>query len=158
MTDRKGMPNPKRLKLDDLKRDNVFKAPDGYFDRLPAQIQERIKQPDDYGYRPVLVTSLKFALPVIILVAVIFQLDLFSPTVTPYHDPLALIDEVSSQDLVAYLGETDITTDEILEEIDINNMDLEFASQGMQLLNDFDLENGELDQILKEYDIEGDYL
>jgi len=52
MNDRRKIPE-KPLKLDDLKPENIFSTPDGYFDRLPAQIQARIKKREDYGFRPV---------------------------------------------------------------------------------------------------------
>ena len=158
MTERREIPKEKPLKLDGLKRENIFRTPDAYFDRLPAQIQARIKKQEDYGFRPVLVTSLKLALPVIILAVVIFQMDLFAPDKSSDQDPMALIDEVSTQDLVAYLGETDITAEEILEEIDFQNIDLDFSVEGALLLDDVDLENSEINLILEEYGIEGDYL
>ncbi len=157
MTDTRKIPKGKPLKLDELKRDNVFRAPDGYFDGLPAQIQARINKRQAHRISPVLVTSLKFALPVVVLAIVVFQLDLFAPE-SADQDPLALIDEVSTEDLITYLGKTDITADEILEEIDLNSMDIDFSDQGAVLFNDFELENDEINQILEEYDIEGDYL
>lgn len=157
MNDRRKIPE-KPLKLADLKPENIFSTPDGYFDRLPAQIQARIKKREDYGFRPVLVTSLKFALPAVILAVIIFQLDLLAPDTITKHDPVALINEVSTQDLIAYLGETDITAEEILEELDLDNMDIYFSEEGTLLLNDFDLDSDEINQILEEYYIEGDYL
>lgn len=158
MSDKREIPKKKLFKLDELKRENIFRTPDGYFDQLPAQIQARIKKREAYGFRPVLVTSLKFALPIIILAVVIFQLDLFAPQVSSEPDPLALLNEVSTQDLVAYLGETDITAEEILVELNLDDNEIDFSEEGILILDDFDLENGEVNRILEEYDIEGDYL
>jgi hypothetical protein len=57
-------------KLDDIPKKNIYKVPDGYFDRLPTVIQARMAKAP--GRTPLAVTlrfSLRYALPVIALVA-----------------------------------------------------------------------------------------
>lgn len=56
-------------KLDDIPKQSVFKVPDGYFDQFPTIVQARmakeVRRPPLHG---VLSFSLKYALPVVVLV------------------------------------------------------------------------------------------
>lgn len=130
-------------KLEDIPKNNPFTVPDGYFDKLPGIIQSRIaegeakKQP-----RPYFRYALQYAMPVVVLivVAVIY----FTPKESEsYEDILA---SVSTEQLAAYLADSDITTGDILESAGLNEESAE-AIEAEVYFNDIDLED------LSEFDL-----
>lgn len=130
-------------KLDDIPKHNPFSVPDGYFDKLPGVIQARISQPAaEKQARPYFRYALQYALPVIalIIVAVVY----FTPKETEsYNDILAT---VSTEQLAAYLADSDITTDDILEFSELDEESAE-AIEAEVYFNDIDLND------LNEFDL-----
>jgi hypothetical protein len=130
-------------KLEDIPKNNPFSVPDGYFEKLPGVIQARIaegvteKQP-----RPYFRYALQYALPVIalIIVAVIY---LTPKEAESYNDILA---SVSTEQLAAYLADSDITTEDILESGELDEESAE-AIEAEVYFNDIDLED------LSEFDL-----
>jgi len=53
----------RKFQLNDLKKENILKVPEGYFDDLPMRIQSRIEQPKSIWEHSTLSFSLKYALP-----------------------------------------------------------------------------------------------
>jgi hypothetical protein len=99
-------------KLEDIPKNNPFTVPDGYFDKLPGVIQARIdagrvKQPVPY-----IRYALQYAMPVIALVIVAILYLQPGEQAEGYDDILA---SVSTEELVAYLADSDITTDELVD-------------------------------------------
>lgn len=105
-------------KLEDIPKKDLFKAPDGYFDKLPGIIQARVVKPEP---KSIWVPVLKFALPVLALVTVgIFWFS--NPATQSLETELASID---TDQLVAYIDineiawedeeVTDLSADELLE-------------------------------------------
>jgi hypothetical protein len=108
-------------KLEDIPKNNVFEVPEGYFDRLPGVIQARVAEakPEPI-WSPWVKYGLKYALPVMaIVVAAFFFRNAGSPSTED------LIASVDSADLVAYLGDTDISSDDLLETISLDNLEAE---------------------------------
>ncbi|HMV10409.1 MAG TPA: hypothetical protein PK325_05995 [Cyclobacteriaceae bacterium] len=108
-------------KLEDIPKNNPFSVPDGYFDKLPGVIQARIDAGRVKKPVPYLRYALQYAMPVValIIVAVFY----FRPQAAAesYNDLLA---SVSSEQLVAYLADSDITTDDL---VDAGTLDEESA-------------------------------
>ena len=104
-------------KLEDIPRKNVFEVPEGYFDRLPGIIQARVAEKENsHAWSPYFRYSLQYALPALILVvASIFYFR--TPEALSVQDLLASVD---SEQLVAYLGESDLNTDELLEFVSLD--------------------------------------
>src|SRR5690349_17898640 len=104
------------MKLEDIPKKGVFKVPDGYFEELPSKIQKRIDTPtpgwqNSFGYKP----KLQWAM----LVAVLFAVGIFWYRQTiPTKDAETLLAAVSTEDLISYLNESDVTTDEVFDHID----------------------------------------
>lgn len=131
-------------KLEDIPKNNPYSVPDGYFDRLPGVIQARIAEgaAAQKQARPYFRYALQYAVPVvaIIIAAVIY----FTPKETEsYSDILAT---VSTEQLAAYLADSDITTDDILEAVELDEESAEaietevyFNSIDLKDLNEFDL-------------------
>ncbi|WP_185152670.1 hypothetical protein, partial [Fulvivirga aurantia] len=123
-----------------------------YFEDLPGIIQAKAvkqqKQP-----QLIFVKSLKYALPALALICVIAYFGGFFSVETA--EPQELLAEVSTNDLIDYLESTDITSDEILENIDLESLDLEFGTES-QITDDLNEEDLEL--LFEEYIIEEEIL
>lgn len=135
------------MKLEDIKKDNIHQVPEGYFEELPQKIQARIAQPKP-STSMFLLHSLKYAIPALLLAAVsIYYLTNQKPADISPEDMLA---EVSTSELINFLEDSEITTEEIIENIDITSTDIRFEQEDTELLNDFN--ETELEELLDEYD------
>lgn len=109
-------------KLEDIPKNHPFKVPDGYFDRLPGVIQARVAENTEVKEaKPYFRYALQYALPLIalIIVAVIY----LTPSTQQTTD--TLLASVSTEDLIAYLEASEITADELLENMDLNTENVE---------------------------------
>jgi hypothetical protein len=122
-------------KLEDIPKHNPFSVPDGYFDKLPGVIQARIAERTvEKQTLPYFRYALQYALPVValIVVAVLY----FTPKeAESYNDILA---SVSTEQLAAYLADSDITTNDILESAGLDQESAE-AIEAEVYFNDIDL-------------------
>jgi hypothetical protein len=141
-----------RIKLAKLPKKKVYSVPDNYFTELPGIIQSRVVKPEQLrspliSWTPVL----RYALPVLtlIMMLVYFGTRLNNNDI----DIQAMLDDVPTEELVNYLTESDISTDELLSLIDIDELDVDgMIEDNIELLND-----SEWDELLEEYpDIEND--
>ena len=62
-----------------------------------------------------------------------------------------------TSDLIAYLETTDITTDEIIEGLDLSTIDLDFYEED-PIMQDMELNDKEIDVLIDEYGIDSDLL
>lgn len=109
-------------KLKDIPKKEVFKVPDGYFENLPSIIQSRVAgQEKEKAFLPRFSFALRYALPVVIL-AVIGYIWLGSKEQQTTESILASIE---TEALVAYLNETDLTTEELLESVQLDASDVD---------------------------------
>lgn len=132
-------------KLEDMPKNNPFKVPEGYFDRLPGIIQARVAEKSDVmEAKPYFWYALQYALPVIVLaiVAVIYLV----PSTPQSVD--SMLASVSTEELVAYLEQSEITTEELLENMDLNTENVEaieselyFSLDELENLNEIELDN-----------------
>lgn len=131
-------------KLDEIPKKNAFEAPEGYFDRLPGIIQARVAliavgAKRESLWIPHLRFSLKYALPVLVIgVASFFFLN--NPQTMSAEELIASVD---SAHLVAYLEDSDLNSDDLLEIVPLNQEEAE-AIQGRSIdelkVNDEDVE------------------
>lgn len=108
-------------KLDDIPGKQPFEVPDGYFEQLPGRIQARIQGAPSaramaFGY------SLRYAAAVVVL-GIVAAVWLWRPSTGDSQSPEAILASVGTSDLVAYLNEGDITTDELLDGLQLDNED-----------------------------------
>lgn len=145
------------MKLEDIKKKNIYAVPDKYFDQLPTRIQSRVNDKKPVlGVRLNWKLALKVTVPVVAVVMILFYFGI----ATMKNSTLSseeLLAQVSTDDLIAYLETTDITADEIIEEVDFTNIDLDFYENG-PIMQDIELNNEEIDALLDEYGIDGDLL
>jgi hypothetical protein len=137
------------MKLEDIEKKEIFKVPDGYFDALPSKIQNRIdaqnpKLESSFVFR----YKLQYVLPVIIFLVIgIFWLEERNRP----KDAENLIASIATEDLIAYLDQSEVDTDEVLDHIEFNSLDLEEIETEVYELQ---LDDGFLDGDFEELGIE----
>jgi len=144
------------MKLEDIKKKNIYTVPDKYFDQLPTKIQSRVNEK-----KPVFGISfkwnliLKVAAPAFAVILILFYFGINDNSSNLSADDL--LAQVSSEDLIAYLETTDITTDDIIEELDLSTIELDFYNED-PILQDIDMDEHGLDILYDEYGIESEIL
>ena len=134
-------------KLEDIPKKRAFEVPEGYFEKLPGVIQSRIAKPGEqrswwsaYSY------SLRFALTAVTLL--VFGIFWYNHS---QQDKSAesILASIQTEDLVAYLGEADLTTDELLDGVHLNEDDV---NQIEESVFEFNLNDSEFEEIFNEID------
>lgn len=122
-------------KFEDIPKNNPFSVPDGYFDKLPGVIQARITEKVvEKQTLPYFRYALQYAMPVIVLIIVVI-IYRTPKQAENYNDILAT---VSTEQLAAYLADSDISTDEILEAGELDEESIE-AIEADAYFNSIDL-------------------
>lgn len=131
-------------KLEDIPKKQPFEAPEGYFDKLPGMIQARIKK--ESGVKesiPYFRYALQYALPVVVL-AIAAIIYLVPQKAQDIDSQLA---SVSTEELVAYLEQSELTTDELLESIELDEESVEaiesevyFNLKDLEIIDELDLD------------------
>ena len=108
-------------KLEDIPKKQNFEVPEGYFEKLPGIIQSRVtQQQKERSWGLDQRFALRFALPAVMLLAIGIFWYSRSPMDKSVENILA---SVQTEDLITYLSESDFTTDELLEDVRLNNED-----------------------------------
>jgi len=144
-------PGKNKFKLEELKKEQIFQAPKGYFNDLPQVIQARVLE-ENSKRQPIQIIlpkmALRYALPaLLLLLAVTFVLMNDS---SKDLEPSALIAQVDDETILYYLeNEIDLTTNEILESVPDLYLEDEFGNitDGMEEIN---IDN----EMLEKYGIE----
>lgn len=96
------------MKKSDKLKENIFHAPEGYFEQLPGRIQERIQQ-EDHANKTAIFPRWTYAAAasvLVLLIAGIFfytQSDLPADTVASEQEIEQLLASVSDEELMDYL-------------------------------------------------------
>ena len=104
-------------KLEDISRENIFKVPDGYFENLPGVIQASVARPEPKVW---FAPAFKFALPVVALVIALTVWFTSREGVTLEEQ----LNQIQTEQLMAYLNESDLSTDLLTEDISLSEDDL----------------------------------
>lgn len=134
-------------KLEDIPKKQIFEVPEGYFEKLPNIIQSRVTQQSEVkslwsSYR----YTLRYALPVVVLlVAGIFW---FNRSEAPGNAE-SILASIQTQDLVAYLSESEFTTEELLDDVEL---DTEDAIQIEGAVYEFQLSDSDFEEIFNDID------
>ncbi|SKC85600.1 hypothetical protein [Ohtaekwangia koreensis] len=136
------------MKLEDLPKKEIFSVPEGYFEKLPGIIQARVaeqqRQPES---RPVLKYTFQYALPVVALIMVgIFWFNNRAGQATTE----SMLAEIQTEDLIAYLDDTEMSTDELLDHASLDASDVDEIENEVY---GFDLDDETLDIITDEIDL-----
>lgn len=103
-------------RLDEIPKKTLFQVPEGYFEKLPGRIQDRISRPERSLEVPALgKLALRYALPVVILgAAALFLVN------KPELSPEEVIASIESEQLVAYLQDSELNTEDLLENVNLD--------------------------------------
>ncbi len=125
-----------------------FTVPDRYFDELPLKIQQQIQT--ESKVRTLALPQTRWAwIPAAIVIAIAGYL--IWPQTNPTSNTDDLIAQVETEDLIAYLEMSDLSTEEIIETIDFENIEIENNEPNM--LDELKLTDDELEDIFLEYEI-----
>lgn len=136
----------KRINIEDIPKKNIYSVSDGYFDKLPTRVQERVVQVKKQSAPSYIFSlGLRIALPVL---ALILMVAYFGNRINNNDlDYEALLDDIPTEELISFISESDLSTDELLSMIDINELDVDgMVDEEIELFNDSDL-----DALLEEY-------
>lgn len=136
----------KKIDLNELDKNQPFKAPDGYFEELPSLIQSKAV---DSGRNTRIweLPAVRWAtVPAMMLVAIV----IFFALPSENQNPEDLLSEVSTEELIAYLETSEMSTTELLEMIDEPNS--LFDGTDVDMLGD-DLTDDDMELLLDNYDI-----
>lgn len=139
------------MKLEDIKKKNIYSVPDNYFDQLPGKIQERVTTTPRSAFRFTLSSGLALKLAGSAMAIMLLVFYFWAPTSDSHMTPEDMLAQVNTSDLIVYLETTDMTTDELLNEIDLNNIDLEFNTENA-LIEDIDDQH--LDELIDALDLD----
>lgn len=136
-------------KLEDIPKKQLFEVPEGYFDHLPGLIQVRVsKQEEQSAWQPYLGYGLKFAIPTLAIgVVALFLWN--GPTPQSAEEVLA---SINSEQLVAYLQETDLNADDFLDAVPLDQFEVEALQENAIKAMDFD--DIDFDELAKEFDLD----
>lgn len=145
-----------KFNLDKLNKENIYQVPDRYFETLPGVIQSRVVEKAPFYNTSVFKIGLRYALPVacILIIGIYFGF-FYQKNSTPTFE--SLMAEVSQQDLVTYLENSDLSIEEIIENIGEEEVALGLEEEAFDLIEDLNLDNENLDDLLEEFDITGEY-
>ena len=149
----------KKIRLEDLDKRQVFnQPPEGYFDRLPGVIQAKTAHKAGSDGRQVFWIKVLKLIPVAAVLALIMVYSgLFSrQESTPGFEDL--LSEVTTDDIILYLEDMEISNEEILEEVDLTAFSVEFESHEDPLIDNLDIEDESLIQLYQEYDLQDSLL
>jgi hypothetical protein len=143
------------MKPEDIKKENIFKVPDGYLEHLPLRIQERI-----HAERPVEKVSVirhpvfRFAVSIaalLLIFTVVFKLFLSKPS------PDKLLSEVPTEALISYLESTDVSEDEILNNVNAGIVSGDLFDENDLDMNETNLSPEDIDNLLNNADTTNEY-
>lgn len=145
------------MKLEDLNKDNIFKVPDNYFEDFPDRLRKRIKETEQPKKVPVirLRTIINIAAAAAILIFAIYGITKINNNTTSVDQ---LLSEISSEELVNYLVESEMSTDEFLENLDMSMITSTEDPISDEFIPSEPLDEETIDELLDEYEIEMQYL
>ena len=137
-------------RLEDIDKNLDYKVPEGYFENLPLQIQQRVEAEKSEN-KVIRLPSWSYAVAasIVLMVSFVFMFDNPDPTAE------TLLADVSEEALIAYLEEIEIDEYDIASALpDGENLQFE----DINMLNDLDFGNESFDNILQEYNLEDESL
>ncbi len=148
----------KKYRLEDIKKQQVFtEPPEGYFDRLPGIIQAQtankpVRRPQLYWLRVLRLAPLA---AVVVLIALYSGL-LNKKESGPGLDEL--LSEVTTDEIIQYLEDLDLTNEEILEEVDLMALSSEFEDLQDRLIDNLNIEDETMIQLYDDFDVQDSLL
>ena len=135
-------------RLEDIPKKEIFNVPDGYFERLPSVIQSRLAEHNQTSWKttPVFRYSVRYALPLLLVAIGIF----WYTNQSGGNNPETILDSIETEDLMVYLQESDLSTEELLDHLPLDTVDAEDIQDAVYEQNFGD---NELEEIIDDIDI-----
>src|SRR6188508_3233566 len=106
--------------LENIPKKNIYEVPEGYFETLPGIIQSRIAKETGES-RPFMRYSVRFALPAVVLTAVVYFF-LWNSDRQP-SSPEEMLASIETPYLLEYLDENAMTEDDLFENTALTEKD-----------------------------------
>jgi len=132
-------------RLDEIPKKTLFEAPEGYFEKLPSRIQARISKPEPAVTWGKL--TIRYALPALLVGAVSALLLLNQPNLSPEE----VLASIESEQLVAYLEDTELNTDDLLDAVTLEADELDMLE--LDALGDFVLDESVREEMIDVEDV-----
>jgi hypothetical protein len=135
-------------KLEDIPKKDIFSVPDGYFEKLPGILQSRLTEHHQPSWKtsPIFRYSVRVAIPVLALAVGIF----WYTRQTGGTDAEMILASVETEDLMVYLQESDLSTEELMDHLPLNADDADDIQDAVYELNFGD---NELEEIIDDIDL-----
>ncbi len=149
----------KKIQLDDIRKESVYKVPSRYFVELPGIIQARIqKGPEITQHSRLPIFNWKIALVTATLLLTLVFYALFRGN-SKAISPEEILAQVSIEDIIEYLDFSEITTEDILAELTMEEADIdEFLQNDIMFLNEEEIESIDILELYEKFGIKDDSL
>jgi hypothetical protein len=141
------------MKLEDINKEKPFKVPDKYFEKFPDRLMDRIRK-DSEKERVKLISlpaTIRIAVAASVLALItfgIFQINFEG------RSPEKMLAEVSTESLIAYLEESDMSVDELIETIDMGLITEEDPMFDPTILPENEIDEEMIEEIMIDYELE----
>jgi len=141
------------MKLEDINKENIFKIPDQYFEEFPDRLKSRISEESGKDQGKLvsfpLVVKMAVAASIVVLITFgIFQINFKSKSVDQ------LLASVPTESLIAYLEESEMSTDELIETMDIGLITQEDDLYSPYIISDEEINEELIEDIMIDYELE----
>lgn len=141
------------MNLDDINKKNIFKVPDQYFDEFPGRLQKRIREESDKGTGKLI--SFPSFIRVAVAASVLILITLFMFLLQNNHPSVEeLLADVPTESLIAYLEESDMSVDELMESIDVRLITSEEDLLEPTVIPDEDINEELIQDIITDYGLD----
>jgi len=141
------------MKLDDINKEKPFQIPDQYFEEFPDRLMDRIRNESDKdrGRLISLPVMLKMAVAASILALItfgIFQINFEG------RSPDQILADVPTESLIAYLEESEMSVDDLIETIDMGLITQEDPLTESDILPEDEIDEEMIEEIMIDYELE----
>lgn len=144
------------MKLDDPKfKKNIYQVPDAYFDHLSGHIMQRVESPESSAnVRWFILPAVRFSMAAAVVVLLALSGWFYQENTAAAEDELyasALLEEVSDAEIENFLMYTDLSSIEVAEIIQEENLEVDFSGSDNSIedqLLELDLEFTDFEEVL----------
>ena len=137
----------RKINIDELKKDNLFQVPEGYFEELPSIIQARVTEKAKSDPIWVFQPAVRWATVAASVLVFAVYFSFFRTSSDVATDVESLIAQVNVEDLVVYIENSDMSTEELISSVDLEGFNYEDLAPEDMFLEDieiYDLESMDL--------------
>jgi len=142
-----------KIKINELKKGNIFKVPNGYFEELPSLVQARVLEHAGSKQGWLSLPSVRWAAVATPALAVIMYFVIFKGPVEPTPVNIDdLLAQVETNDLIACLEDSDLTDAELISGLALESFEIDEITDELYF-EDIDIIDLESIDLLEDIDI-----